>query len=135
MRQSTKSKHELRLYELKKTVHEFIEFTENITLLVLVNTKAKEIAQAADALQLLLHQNSTASKLVKAVSQSEAAVFLDEVVDVDVIGELETYLVSVAATVENTELNCFLTEIMDKVESKYNMLLDKTHAYNALLKD
>ena len=134
MRQTIKAKHELRLYELKKAVNDFIEFTENLTLLQSANEKAQEIAQAVDALQQLLQQGLAANKLVKALNATDAATLLDEIVDVDVVSELEDYVLSVTEGIENTEVTQFLSEIMDKVERKYNLLLEKAHAYNALLK-
>jgi len=134
MRQTIKAKHELRLYELKKAVNDFLEFTENLTLLQAVNEKAQEMALAVDMLQQLLQQGSAANKLVKAINASEAATLLDEIVDVDAVGELEAYMLSAAEGIEDAEVTQFLTEVMDKVERKYNLLLEKAHAYNALLK-
>lgn len=62
MRQTIKARHELRLYELKKAVNEFLEFAENLTLLQAVNEKAQEIAQAVDVLQQLLQQGLADNK-------------------------------------------------------------------------
>jgi hypothetical protein len=134
MRQTIKAKHELRLYELKKAVNEFLEFTENLTLLQPINEKAQEIARAVDALQQVLQQGLTATKLAKAMNASEAATLLDEIVDDDAVSELEAYMLLMAERVENTEITQFLNEVMDKVERKYNLLLAKAHAYNALVK-
>lgn len=135
MRQTIKAKHQLRLAELKKAVNEFLEFTEHLTLLKAVNEKAREIVQTVDALQLILKQGLAANKLGKAISESEAAARLDEIVDVDVVSEIEAYILSVAEDIEDAEVSRFLTEIMDKVELKYNRVLEKAHAYNALIKD
>lgn len=135
MRQTIKAKHELRLYELKKAVNEFLEFTENLTLFRAINEKAQEMAQAVDELQQLLQQGLAATKLVKALSATEAATLLDEIVDADAVSELESYMLSAAEGIEDAEVTQFLTEVMDKVELKYNRLLEKAHAYNALLKD
>jgi hypothetical protein len=134
MRQTIKAKHELRLYELKKAVNDFLDFTENLTLLQAVNEKAQEMAQAVDMLQQLLQQGLAANKLVRTLNTSEAATLLDEIVDVDAVGELEAYMLSAAEGIEDAEVTQFLTEVMDKVERKYNLLLEKAHAYNALLK-
>ena len=134
MQQAIKAKHELRLYELKKAVNDFIEFTENLTLLQSVNEKAREMAQAVDMLQQLLQQGLDANKLVSAVNTSEASTLLDEIVDADAVSELEAYMLSAAEGIEDAEVTQFLTEVMDKVERKYNRLLEKAHAYNALLK-
>lgn len=135
MRQSIKAKHELRLYELKKAVDDFLEFTENLTLLQPVNERAKEMAEAVDMLQQILRKGLTGSKLVTAITATDAAALLDEIVDDDAVSELEAHMLSVAERVENTEMTQFLTEVMDKVERKYNLLLAKAHAYNALIKD
>lgn len=135
MRQTIKAKHELRLYELKKAVNEFLEFTENLTLLQTVNEKVQEMAQVVEMFQQVLKQGLAANKLAKAMSDSEAAALLDELVDADAVSELEAYMLSAAGSVEDTEIIQFLTEVMDKVEHKYNLLLEKAHAYNALLKD
>lgn len=134
MRQTIKAKHELRLYELKKAVNDFLEFTENLTLLQAINEKAQEMVQAIDVLQQLLQQGLAANKLVKALNATEAATLLDEIVDADAVSELEAYMLSAAEGIEDAEVTQFLTEVMDKVERKYNLLLEKAHAYNALLK-
>ncbi len=135
MRQTIKAKHEFRLSELKKAVTEFLEFSESLTLLQAVNEKALEIDQAVDVLQQLLQQGLAANKLVQAINASEAATLLDEIVDADAVSELEAYMLSAAEAIEDAEVTQFLTEVMDKVEAKYNRLLEKAHAYNALLKD
>jgi predicted transcriptional regulator len=135
MRQTIKAKHELRLYELKKAVNEFLEFTENLTLLQTVNEKVQEMAQVVEMFQQVLKQGLAANKLAKAMADSEAAALLDELVDADAVSELEAYMLSAAGSVENAEITQFLTEVTDKVERKYNLLLEKAHAYNALLKD
>jgi hypothetical protein len=134
MRQIIKAKHELRLYELKRAVNDFLEFTENLTLLEAVNEKAREIALAIDVQQQLLQQDLAADKLADAINASEAAAMLDEIVDADAVGELEAYILSAAEGIEDAEVMQFLAEVMDKVEYKYNLLLEKAHAYNALLK-
>lgn len=134
MRQTIKAKHQLHLSELKTAVYEFLAFTENLTLLKSAHAKAQQIAQAVDGLQQLLQQGLVANKLVKAVGTSEAAALLDEIVDADAISELEADVLAAADGIENAEVTQFLTEIMDKAERKYNRLLAKAHAYNALLK-
>jgi hypothetical protein len=123
MQQTLKAKHELRLYELKKAADEFLEFTENLTLLAVVNQKALEIIKAVAVLQQDLAEAN--------INASEAASLLEEIVDADAMSELEVLVLS--ASIEDVQITQFLTEIMDKVEYKYNRLLEKAHAYNALL--
>lgn len=125
MQQTLKAKHELRLYELKKTADEFLEFTKNLTLLAVVNQKALEITQAVAVLQQDLAEDN--------ITALEATILLDEIVDADAMSELEVYVLSATVSIENVQITQFLTEIMEKVEHKYNRLLEKAHAYNALL--
>lgn len=134
MRQTLKAKHEQHLNELSKAVNEFLEFTDSLTLLRGVNEKAAEVAQAVDGFRQVLRQGLAANKLAKAISDSESATLLDEIVDDDAVSELEAYMLSVADATEDPGVTQFLTEIMDKVERKYNLLLEKAHAYNALIK-
>ncbi len=134
MRQTTKAKHQLRLHELKKELSEFLELTNNLTLLQSVNEKAMEMTEAVDELQQLLGQGLAGNKLIQAISNSEAAILLDEIVDDDPVSELEGTMLSMAEGIENPEITRFLTEMMDKVERNYNQLLKKIHAYNALIK-
>ncbi len=133
MQQALKTKHELRLYELKKAANEFIEFTENFSLLQTINIKAQEAVQAVNTLQQLLEQRLSDDELVKAINSSVALIFFDEIVDADAMSNLEGYILSAAENIEDAEISIFLTEMMDRVELKYNRLLEKVHAYNALL--
>ena len=135
MRQTIKAKHQLRLHELKKELHEFLELTGSLTLLQVVYEKAQEIDEAVNELQAILGQGLTGSKLVQAISESEAAMLLDEIVDDDPVSELESYMLSLTEGIENPQLTQFLTELMDKIENKYNQILEKIHGYNALIKD
>ena len=128
MLQTSETKHTLRLRELKKALDNFLEFTENITLFQAINKHAQAIAQAVDALEQGLTENMPVNTLIA----SEAAILLDEIIDVDAISELEAYLLSCTERIENRELTQFLTEVMDKVEHQYNILLKKAQAYNAL---
>ena len=133
MQQALKTKHELRLYELKKAANEFIEFTENFSLLQTINIKAQEAVQAVNTLQQLLEQRLSDDELVKAINSSVALIFFDEIVDADAMSNLEGYILSAAENIEDAEISIFLTDMMDRVELKYNRLLEKVHAYNALL--
>jgi hypothetical protein len=133
MRQALKAKYELRLYELKKAANEFLEFTEYLTLLQAVNVKVQEVIQAVNLQQLLLQRGLVEEELIKALNESGAAVLFDEFVDDDAISGLEGYLMSTAENIEDAEITLLLTELMDRVELKYNRLLEKVHAYNALL--
>lgn len=135
MQQTVKAKYEFQLYELKKAVAEFLEFTENLTLLQAVNDKAQEIGQAADVLQAVLKQDLPAGEIVSAMNATEAAALLEEVVDADAVSELESYVLSASTDMDDAAVTQFLAEVMEKVDLKYSRLLEKAHVVNALLKD
>lgn len=135
MQQTVKAKYEFQLYELKKAVAEFLEFTENLTLLQAVNDKAQEVGQAVDVLQMVLKQDLSEDELVSAMNATEAAVLLEEIVDADAVSELESYVLSASADMDDAVVTQFLAEVMEKVDLKYSRLLEKAHAVNALLKD
>jgi len=135
MQRTVKAKYEFQLYELKKAVTEFLEFTENVTLFREVNDKAQEVGQAVEVLQMVLKQDLAAGELVSAMNATEAAALLEEIVDADAVSELESYVLSASANLEDAAVTQFLSEVMEKVDLKYNRLLEKAHAFNALLKD
>jgi len=135
MQQIFKAKCELRLDELKKAVTEFLEFTENLTLFQAVNDTAQEIVQAVDVLQMVLKQDLSADELVSVMNTTEAATLLEEIVDADAVSELEDYVQSASENLDDAVVARFLAEVMEKVDLKYNRLLEKAHAFNDLLKD
>jgi hypothetical protein len=135
MQQTVKVEYDFRLYELKKAVTEFLEFTENLTLFQAVNDKAQEIVQAVDVLQMVLKQDLSADELFSVMNATEAASLLEEIVDVDAVSELEDYVQSASENLDDAEVARFLAEVMEKVDLKYNRLLEKAHAFNELLKD
>ncbi|MDD5413069.1 MAG: hypothetical protein PHF31_16970 [Methylobacter sp.] len=135
MQQTVKVECDFRLYELKKAVTEFLEFTENLTLFQAVNDKAQEIVQAVDVLQMVLKQDLSADELFSVMNATEAASLLEEIVDVDAVSELKEYVQSASENLDDAVVARFLAEVMEKVDLKYNRLLEKAHAFNELLKD
>jgi hypothetical protein len=91
------------------------------------------VTQAVNLQQLLLQQELAEDELVKALNESDAANLFDEFVDADAMSGLEGYMLSAAENIEDAEITLLLTEFIDRVELKYNRLLEKVHAYNALL--
>lgn len=60
---------------------------------------------------------------------------LEEIVDVDAVSELKEYVQSASENLDDAVVARFLAEVMEKVDLKYNRLLEKAHAFNELLKD
>ncbi len=122
------------LIEIRQTATELYRFTDKITLLKMMNQMAIQIIKATDAIQKEITHLS-GDKLFDALEISKSVLFLEDAVDADTISELESYILPFAKDLNNAELTCFLSEITDKVEIKYNATLQKIHQFNALIKD
>jgi hypothetical protein len=68
------------------------------------------------------------------MNATEAAALLEEIVDADAVSELEDYVESASENLDDAVVARFLAEVMEKVDLKYSRLLEKTHAFNELLK-
>ena len=95
---------------------------------------AVKMIKATDTIQKEIH-NLSGDKLFDVLETSKSVLFLEDAVDADTISELESYILPFANELNNAELTCFLSEITDKVEIKYNATLQKIHQFNALIKD
>ncbi len=123
------------LVEIQKAAAELYRFTDKLTLLKMVHRVAVKIIQAVDLVQTELKKSDSREEALDALESSISVLFLEEVVDADTMSELEDYILSFAKQLDDEDLIRFLSEIMDKVEIKYNTLLEKTHEFNALLKN
>ena len=123
------------LVEIRHAAAELYRFSEKLTLLKMVYQVAVQIIKAVDELQKELKKPRPEAELLDALESSKAAVFLEEIVDADTMSDLEDHILSFAKQLNDEDLTRFLSEIMDKVESKYSVMLTKTHEFNALLKD
>lgn len=122
------------LTQIRQAAVELYRFTEKLTLLKIVHQVAVQIIKAVDALQKEI-QGLSGEKLLNALDNSKSALFLEDVVDADTISEFEAYVLPFAKNLEDEELTRFLSEVTDKLEAKYNATLEKTHIFNALIKD
>lgn len=123
------------LTNIRQAAAELYRFTEKLTLLKMVHQVAVQIIKAVDLLQKEVNQPRLEADLLDALESSKSVAFLEEVVDADTMSELEDYILSFAKQLNDEDLTRFLSEIMDKVEMKYNVVLEKTHEFNALIKD
>lgn len=122
------------LTQIRHAAVELYRFTEKLTLLKIVHQVAVQIIKAVDSLQKEI-QGLSGEKLLNTLDNSKSALFLEEVVDADTISEFEAYVLPFAKNLEDEELTRFLSEVTDKMEAKYNKMLEKTHVFNALIKD
>lgn len=120
------------LTEIRHAAVELCRFTEKLTLLKMVHQIAVQIIKAVDTTQKEIRMLS-GNKLFEALESSKSVLFLEDAVDADTMSELESYILPFAKNLENEELTRFLSEITDKVEAKYNAMLEKTHTFNALI--
>jgi len=64
---------------------------------------------------------------------SNAVLYLDEIVDMEPINELEQQLFDLAGNAEQGALADFLMQILDKIERAHADLVTKIHEFNGLL--
>jgi hypothetical protein len=125
----------MALTEIRQNAVELYRFTDKLTLLKMVHHVAIQVIKAVDNLQKELKKPLAGTDLFDVLESSKSVLFLEEVVDADTMSELEDYILSFAKQLDDEDLTHFLSEIMDKVEEKYNAVLKKTHEFNALLKN
>ena len=123
------------LIEIRQTAAELYRFTEKLTLLKMVHHVAIQVIKSVDNLQKELKKPLTGVDLFVTLESSKSVLFLEEVVDADTMSDLEDYILSFTKKLDDEDLTQFLSEVMDKVETKYNSMLEKTHEFNALIKD
>lgn len=122
------------LIEIRQAAAELYRFTDKITLLKIIHQIAIQIIKSVEAIQKET-QMLSGEELLDALELSKSALFLEEIVDADAMSELEAYVLPFAKNLENEELTRFLSEVTDKIEIKYNVMLEKIHEFNALIKD
>jgi len=122
------------LIEIRHAAAELYRFTEKLALLKIVHHVAVQVIKSVDMIQKEIKALS-GEKLLDAIETSKSVLFLEEVVDGDTMSELEGYVLPFAKNLDDVELTRFLSEVTDKVETKYNAMLEKIHEFNALIKD
>ncbi len=122
------------LIEIRQAAAELYRFTDKITLLKIIHQIAIQIIKSAEAIQKET-QMLSGEELLDALELSKSALFLEEIVDADAMSELEAYILPFAKNLESEELTRFLSEVTDKIEIRYNVMLEKIHEFNALIKD
>jgi hypothetical protein len=113
------------------------------TLNVLVTevTILQPLQEMLEAINIAIDELLTAvteyqdNALVDYLQESNALVYLDEVVDLDPISELEVQFFGVLENMTGSELTVFLMQMLDKIEAAYTQLIEKLHAINALIEE
>jgi hypothetical protein len=122
------------LIEIRQAATDLYRFTEKLTLLKIVQHVAVQTIKVVDSIQKEVKTASN-EKQLSIFQSSKLALFLEDVVDADIMSELENYILPFAKNLENSELTTFLSEVTDKTEAKYNVMLQKIHEFNALIKN
>jgi hypothetical protein len=123
------------LIDIRHAAADLYRFTDNLALLKIVHQVAVQLIKSVNDIQKMLQQNFSPELLSDALKSSKSVLYLEEIVDADMMSEFEAYVLPFAQSLDDKELTRFLSEVTDKVESKYNVLLEKTHEFNALLEE
>ncbi|MDD5215315.1 MAG: hypothetical protein PHQ03_07245 [Methylococcales bacterium] len=123
------------LIQIRQTAAELYRFTEKLTLLKIVHHVAVQVIKAVDDLQKEIQKPLAGADLFAALESSKSVLFLEDIVDADTMSELESYVLPFAKNLDDEELTRFLSEVTEKIEVKYNAMLEKIHEFNALVKD
>lgn len=122
------------LAQIRQAAAELYRFTEKLTLLKIVHQVAVQTIKAVDLTQKEI-KGLSGEKLFDSLENSKSVLFLEDMVDADTISELESYILPFAKNLDDEELTLFLSEVTEKIEVKYNAMLQKIHEFNALIKD
>ena len=122
------------LTEIRQVAADLYRFTDKLSLLKIVHQVAIQTIKITDIIQKEI-EGLSEDKLLDAIELSQSVLYLEDMVDADTMSELENYVLPFAQNLEDEELTRFLSEVTDKIETKYNVMLQKIHDFNALIKD
>ena len=122
------------LTEIRQYAAELYRFTDKLTLLKMVHQVAIQTIKAVDEIQKEI-KTLSGDELIDVLESSKSVLFLEDMVDADTMSEFECRVLEFTKELDDEELVHFLSEITDKVEVKYNAMLQKTHEFNAFIKD
>ena len=107
-------------------------FTDKLSWLKMVHQIAVKSMNAVDTLQKELNGSDDINITL---ATSTSVVFFDDIVDEDIISELESYILTRSEKSDDDDLTLFLSEMLEKIETKYKVLIKKIHRFNALTKN
>jgi hypothetical protein len=119
------------LTDIRHAAVELYRFTEKLSLLKIIHQVAVQIIKSVDSIQKEI-QTLPNNDFFDTLESSRSVQFLEEIADNDTMSELEEHILFFAKKLDDKELTLFLSEVIDKVESKYNVVLNKTHEFNEL---
>ncbi|BCG65594.1 MAG: hypothetical protein methR_P3439 [Methyloprofundus sp.] len=125
---------QLEIVAAKNLINTLNALVTEVTMLQPLQEMLQAINIAVDELLTAIteYQDST---LADYIQESDALVYLDEVVDLDPISELEVQFFGVLENMTENELTVFLMQMLDKIELAYTQLIEKLHVINALFEE
>jgi hypothetical protein len=120
------------LTDIRRAAADVYLFTDKLSWLMIAHQIAVKSISAVDTLQKELDGSDDINITLAA---STSAIFFDDIVDEDIISELESYILTRTENSEDDDLTLFLSEMLEKIETKYKVLIKKIHRFNALTKN
>ena len=120
------------LMGIRRAAADVYLFTDKLSWLKMVHQIAVKSMNAVDALQKEL---DAADDINTTLANSTSVIFFDDIVDEDIMSELESYILTRSQHSEDDDLTLFLSEMLEKIETKYKVLIKKIHRFNALTKN
>jgi hypothetical protein len=120
------------LTDIRRAAADVYLFTDKLSWLTIAHQIAVKSMNAVDTLQKELNGSDDINITLAA---STSVVFFDDIVDEDIISELESYILTRSEKSDDDDLTLFLSEMLEKIETKYKVLIKKIHRFNALTKN
>ncbi len=120
------------LKESKMLTGAFAYLILDVSLLAEVYQMLGQVGKAIDEITYEVDAYQ-GDNLVEHLREMKAINYLDEMVDFDPVSELEARFYDIAGDRGEGELSEFLMQILNKIEKAHSALIEKLHAFNALL--
>lgn len=117
---------------IRRAAADIYLFTDKLSWLKIVHQVALKAINAVDTLQ---KEIDSADDINVILAASTSVIFFDDMVDEDIISELEGDILARCKQNNDDDLTLFLNEVLEKIETKYKVLIKKIHHFNALTKN
>ena len=120
------------LVDLNKATQALYELSEGLSLLDGVSEMTLKVFQAVSEISVHCEEILTEGELIDQIADSELIEILDEIVDIDVMSELENRIHNAQKNIQDSAINEFLGQLIEKIELRYICLIETIHEFNAL---
>jgi hypothetical protein len=80
-------------------------FTDNLVLLKIVHHVAVQMIKSANDIQKILQQNFSSGLMSDALKSSKSVLYLEEIVDADMMSEFEAYVLPFTQSLDDKVIN------------------------------